>query len=51
MTRTLVADLHARVGGTVTVYGWVDMFRLQRRTGWSIREGPFLFRGPHRLEP
>ncbi|RKT16672.1 aspartyl-tRNA synthetase [Streptomyces sp. 1114.5] len=31
MTRTLVADLHARVGETVTVYGWVDTLRRQRR--------------------
>ncbi|MEU9043173.1 MULTISPECIES: aspartate--tRNA(Asn) ligase [unclassified Kitasatospora] len=31
MTRTLVADLHARIGETVTVYGWVNTLRLQRR--------------------
>ncbi|MFD8756311.1 aspartate--tRNA(Asn) ligase [Kitasatospora sp. NPDC059577] len=31
MTRTLVADLPARIGGTVTVYGWVNTLRLQRR--------------------
>ncbi|MFJ6774161.1 aspartate--tRNA(Asn) ligase [Kitasatospora sp. NPDC091257] len=31
MTRTLVVELHAHLGETVTVYGWVNTLRLQRR--------------------
>ncbi|MGW6913507.1 aspartate--tRNA(Asn) ligase [Kitasatospora sp. NPDC054939] len=31
MTRTLVADLRARLDETVTVFGWVNTLRLQRR--------------------
>ncbi|MFD4660226.1 aspartate--tRNA(Asn) ligase [Kitasatospora sp. NPDC058444] len=31
MTRTLVAELPAHLGETVTVYGWVNTLRLQRR--------------------
>ncbi len=31
MTRTLVAELHSRIGETVTVFGWVNTLRLQRR--------------------
>ncbi|WP_316522082.1 aspartate--tRNA(Asn) ligase [Kitasatospora brasiliensis] len=31
MTRTLVSELHAHLEETVTVYGWVNTLRLQRR--------------------
>ncbi|MFD5437711.1 aspartate--tRNA(Asn) ligase [Kitasatospora sp. NPDC127067] len=31
MTRTLVVELHAHLGETVTVHGWVNTLRLQRR--------------------
>ncbi|MEK2488812.1 aspartate--tRNA(Asn) ligase [Kitasatospora purpeofusca] len=31
MTRTLVADLPGHLDGTVTVYGWINTLRLQRR--------------------
>ncbi|WP_043472365.1 aspartate--tRNA(Asn) ligase [Kitasatospora sp. MBT66] len=31
MTRTLVAELSSHLDGTVTVYGWINTLRLQRR--------------------
>lgn len=31
MTRTLVAELSSHIDGTVTVYGWINTLRLQRR--------------------
>ncbi|MCO5994792.1 aspartate--tRNA(Asn) ligase [Actinoallomurus rhizosphaericola] len=31
MTRTLIRDLHRRIDETVTVYGWINTLRLQRR--------------------
>ncbi|WP_042383864.1 OB-fold nucleic acid binding domain-containing protein, partial [Streptacidiphilus melanogenes] len=31
MTRTLVADLPSHLDETVTVYGWINTLRLQRR--------------------
>ncbi|SDT78139.1 aspartyl-tRNA synthetase [Streptomyces sp. TLI_053] len=31
MTRTLVADLSSHLDGTVTVHGWINTLRLQRR--------------------
>jgi nondiscriminating aspartyl-tRNA synthetase len=31
MARTLIRDLHRRIDETVTVYGWINTLRLQRR--------------------
>ncbi|WP_406288787.1 aspartate--tRNA(Asn) ligase [Embleya sp. NBC_00896] len=36
MTRTLIRDLSDRLDGTVTVYGWIDTLRLQRRMQFVV---------------